>query len=525
MVRAVVAHAFHYDASQGGTTFVDPDGDALTYSVSVQSWGVAASGPWITHTPATLAGAYAVITARDGRGGEATDSFVIAVAENSPPTVALPNSGLLTTLGEHVNRDLTQGGRTFADPDGDTVAYAAEMIAPPGRGFSLDSLRAVGALANAKMVAFRITATDGFGGSASDTFVVAAPDPLPGEPTLPTKPYAYVDNELPLPWVFRRSRIELRPFWDTLTTQGTPISNAGATLGRVLFYDKRLSILNTHSCGSCHEQARGFTTGDRFPVGVLGVPLKRNALPITNSRFNLLEKYFIDLRSFNLDHLVLLPIADPTELGQPLDMAVPKIEATPFYRPLFDAAFGPGAAINSESIKAALTQFIRATITYRSRFDQAYLKQDELSPPPDAAQFLTPIELDGAKLFNETLPCSQCHTTELQTLDQPTNNGLDVVSVDRGANGIFRTASLRNIAQTAPYMHDGRFATLREVIDHYDSGIQDAPELDPLLRENGVGAPLRLHLTNQEKDALEAFLRVLTDDALLTDPKFSDPFQ
>jgi cytochrome c peroxidase len=110
-------------------------------------------------------------------------------------------------------------------------------------------------------------------------------------------------------------------------------------------------------------------------------------------------------------------------------------------------------------------------------------------------------------------------------MEQPTNNGLDVVSADRGANGIFRTASLRNIAVTAPYMHDGRFATLHEVIDHYDSGVQDAPELDPLLREGGVGPPRRLNLTSHQKDALEALLLTLTDDALLADPRFADPFE
>jgi cytochrome c peroxidase len=161
--------------------------------------------------------------------------------------------------------------------------------------------------------------------------------------------------------------------------------------------------------------------------------------------------------------------------------------------------------------------------------------------PGDPASVLTEQEFRGAEIFGVQTEgisppgiCVSCHKRIAQTNEWQANNGLDAVPSDPGALdeairrdgsiGVFRAASLRNIAVTAPYMHDGRFATLREVIDHYDHGIQDSPNLDLFLRDLNSGAPMRLNLTEEDKQALEAFLRTLTDDEFLTDPKFSDPF-
>src|SRR5690606_9508887 len=159
--------------------------------------------------------------------------------------------------------------------------------------------------------------------------------------------------------------------------------------------------------------------------------------------------------------------------------------------------------------------------------DQAYHRMDEFSPPPVPEQVLTALEIQGAAVFNDTMfSCSGCHRTGIQTVDEIANdgnNGLDAVRVDPGKNGRFRVASLRNIAVTGPYMHDGRFSTLREVIDHYDHGIQNSPDLSFKLK-NG-DEPRRMNFTEDEKAALEAFLHTLTDDAFLSDPRFSDPFE
>jgi len=527
-VQGIAAHAFFLDASQGGATFVDPDGDPLTYQVGVPHWGQ----PTFSFQPGTIISAtlppfemstYAYITADDGRGGRTMETFVIIVAANRPPVVANPNGEFFTTPGVHVNRDLTQGGTTFVESDGDALTYTIEMTSPPGRGFSLSGHRAVGALTNSNLASFKIIASDGYGGVAEDTFIVANPGPTPGRPTRPLA-YRYADEDLALGWDFRVSRMSLGPFWDTATTQKNHTTNAGAILGRVLFYDRRLSILNTHSCGSCHEQAKGFTTGDRFPTGVLGTPLKRNAMALANVRYNFTERYFTDHRVLNLERLALMPIQDPAELGNTMRVVQQRLGATDFYPDLFAAAYGT-PEITPERIAGALAQFLRSILSYRTRFDQAFHPMENPGDvfPPDPAQFLTPLEIQGEALFFES-NCHQCHKTGLQTMDFATNNGLDLILTDRGLNGLFRTASLRNVAVSGPYMHDGRFATLREVIEHYDAGVVDSPELSPALRVNGGGPPRRLNLTEQQKAALEAFLLLLTDDALLTDPKFSDPF-
>jgi cytochrome c peroxidase len=210
-------------------------------------------------------------------------------------------------------------------------------------------------------------------------------------------------------------------------------------------------------------------------------------------------------------------------------MLVEKLAATDFYSPLFAAAFST-PEVTSERIRDALAQFVRSLISFRSRFDQGFHRMNPVDPINPAA-ILSPQEQRGEQLFFNfgslgLLPfrCSSCHETGVQLMDSPSNNGLDVLSIDSGNAGQFRAASLRNIAFSAPYMHDGRFATLREVIEHYDHGIQEAPTLSHRLRESGNGTVRRLNLSASDKDALEAFLHTFTDSAFLDDPKFSDPF-
>jgi cytochrome c5 len=194
-----------------------------------------------------------------------------------------------------------------------------------------------------------------------------------------------------------------------------------------------------------------------------------------------------------------------------------------------DPGFG-SSDITIDRVALALAQFLESLISYQSRFDLA--TNPMTNDPPDPATVYTPQELRGLEIYSDD--CSICHRMQANTNEWQANNGLDEVPSDPGAlaqdvrrndaQGVFRAASLRNIAQTAPYMHDGRFATLRDVINHYDHDVKDSPDLDGILR--GVdGNPRRLNLSEEDKDALEAFLHTLTDDAFLTDPKFSDPFQ
>jgi cytochrome c peroxidase len=209
-----------------------------------------------------------------------------------------------------------------------------------------------------------------------------------------------------------------------------------------------------------------------------------------------------------------------------------KLAATDFYPALFQAAFGT-PEITRERIGKALEQFLQSLLSYRTKFDHAY--NPATNDPPDPATVLTTQELRGLKIFNGSagIQCNLCHEANAQTNVWQANNGLDAVPTDPGtqvlalqrdgSRGVFRAASLRNIAVTGPYMHDGRFATLREVIDHYDHDIQQSRDTDAILKD-ASGTVRQMNLSESDKGALEAFLRTLTDDELLTDPKFADPF-
>jgi cytochrome c peroxidase len=197
---------------------------------------------------------------------------------------------------------------------------------------------------------------------------------------------------------------------------------------------------------------------------------------------------------------------------------------------LFEKAFG-SQTISSDKTGKALAQFIRSIISYRSKFDEGRtLINSVRSPYPN----FTPEENEGKQLFfNPLLACSGCHKTETFTTLSPKNNGLDDPSVDPGVGAItndplqignFKVPSLKNIELTAPYMHDGRFATLEEVIEHYNSGVKAHPNLSSQLR-NPDNTPLRLGLTSTEKAALIAFLKTLTDRSIISDVKFSSPFK
>jgi cytochrome c peroxidase len=244
-------------------------------------------------------------------------------------------------------------------------------------------------------------------------------------------------------------------------------------------------------------------------------------MALANVRYSLRNRYFADGRVRTLESLVLVPIQDHIEMANTLPNLVTKLGATDFYPPMFAAAFGT-PQIDADRISRALAQFLRALISHRAPVDTAYADGDASRFPLPAAGF-TAQQNEGLKLLIDG-NCLHCHVDRVLTMVDPSNNGLDLESADAGQGGTFRAASLSNIRQSAPYMHDGRFATLREVIDHYDHGIKPAPALSPLLRVLNGDAPRRLHLTESQKLALEAILDTLTDQAMLEDPKFSDPF-
>lgn len=519
-------HPFEYDVIKGGTVFVDPEGDPLAYTVEMFNgpFGLTISGTRIIG-PGTEPGFVVInISASDGQNAPVRDGLQITITANNPPTVVTPNPHLLVSAGSQVVHDATQAGTTFTDADGDPLSYQVSIRGTQHALVASDS-GVTGSMPGVGLARVKITASDGFGGVGENEFSIAVPAPEPGRPVLPEPTHAYADADLPLPFRFRETGPSPgHPQLPDTTPPENPTTNAGATLGRVLFYDKRLSITNTHSCGSCHEQARGFGSSDRFSVGALGLPLARHAMALANSRYNLPNEYFSDMRVRTLEALALMPIEEPLELGNPLSLLEPKLREADFYPPLFEAAFGT-PEISLDRVARALAQFLRSMLSYRARFDLAFHPIDQ-DAPADPGAVLTAQELRGREVYIGGA-CFHCHTLEVHANPFPANNGLDDTITDPGTaagRGEFRAASIRNIAVSGPYMHDGRFATLREVIEHYDNGIQLNPGLHIFFHSNMCCGPKRLNLTTEDKDALEAFLNTFTDEEFLADPKFSDPF-
>jgi cytochrome c peroxidase len=359
----------------------------------------------------------------------------------------------------------------------------------------------------------RLVSLLGLGALAALTAFTARYDPR--EPVLPSEPFSYT---APLPAYLLDDPVARVA---DNAPDDNPITDAGATLGRVLFYDTRLSRNETVSCGSCHKQAHGFADPARFSSGFAGEPTARNAMGLAFARYYQNGRFFWDLRAETLEAQALMPIEDPVEMGMTLEEAVARIEATTFYPALFENAFGT-PEVTPERMAKALAQFVRSIAPTGSRYDRARARQGGRTGQPLPG--FSEEENRGLRLFFGEARCSQCHAGDLQITHRPFSNGLDTFPADRGAGGgQFKAPSLRNVELTAPYMHDGRFATLEEVVAHYDSGIQPHYALFPALR--GMGSePLRMNLTAKDRAALVAFLKTLTDETLATDPRWSDPF-
>lgn len=321
-----------------------------------------------------------------------------------------------------------------------------------------------------------------------------------------------------------------------------PITDMGATLGRVLFYDKNLSANNTISCASCHEQEAAFSDNRKFSVGLHGEETRRNSMTLINSRFYENGHFFWDERAATLEAQVLMPIQDHIEMGLTLSELETKLSQVDYYEVLFQKTYG-SAEITSDRIAKALSQFIRSIVSVNSKFDEGFaaagFPEDE-EQMPDFPNFTAQENL-GLDIFyrgRNGATCLYCHGTPQHVNDEAKNNGLTLNYSDNGKgeitglasdNALFKVPSLRNIVKTAPYMHDGRFETLEEVIDHYSDKVADHPNLNFRLKDSDDPSPnsnvLRLNLTQEEKEALIAFLHTLTDESVLTDEKYSDPFK
>lgn len=310
--------------------------------------------------------------------------------------------------------------------------------------------------------------------------------------------------------------------------QNNPTTQAGVYLGRNLFYEPLLSANNKISCSSCHEQKRAFTDGKAFSNGVDGTLTSRNSMALVNLLWA--RRFFWDGRATGLEAQAAFPLSDPHEMGQALTVSAAKLRQSPKYPILFQKAFGD-TAITANRITMAISQFERILISADSPYDR-YLK-NTYKP--------SPIELEGMRLFN-TMPqlgkkirgadCAHCHGGVKTYLELFHNNGLDEISTDKGIAAItgmdsdharFKIPTLRNIALTAPYMHDGRFNSLQQVLDHYSEHLKQK-HLSPFLKgsSNKIGGT-SLQLSAHEKKAVIAFLNMFTDTTFIHNPEFSNP--
>jgi len=292
-----------------------------------------------------------------------------------------------------------------------------------------------------------------------------------------------------------------------------PPNAAAFALGKQLFYDARLSSDQTVSCGSCHRAQAAFTqVGARISPGVGGRLGQRNAPALQNLRWR--QGFMADGGALSLELQALAPLTDPTEMHLPLDQALARLNADAEYRARFAAVYGAGPITTAQFLRA-LAQFTAALTSSNSRYDH-YVRHE-------AGGALTAQEGSGLATFKAK--CAGCHATDLFTDESYRNNGLDRtfpcdsgrvrITFKAGDVGRFKVPSLRNIAQTAPYMHDGRFQTLGQVLAHYDHGVVPSPTLDSLLRQ--PGGRLGIALSAQEQANLLAFLHTLTDQQFLTD--------
>ncbi|MBK0384000.1 c-type cytochrome [Pedobacter sp. SD-b] len=284
----------------------------------------------------------------------------------------------------------------------------------------------------------------------------------------------------------------------------------GFDLGKMLFYDQGLSKDGTVSCGDCHQQFAGFGNLDHATShGVDNCFGARNAPVLFNLAFK--DNYFLDGGVTNLELAPLNAMTNPCEMANDLNKILAYLKSEPKYQQAFQKAFDSDE-ITSQKMFRALAQFEGMFISADSKYDQVKARK---------AQF-TDQEENGYQLFKAK--CASCHKEPLFTDNSFRNNGLDIVSTDPGRatitaltadEGKFKVPTLRNIEVSRPYMHDGRFKTLEQVLDHYQNNIQPNKNLDPILKQN-------LALSDSNKTDIICFLKTLTDHTFLKNPKFSE---
>lgn len=350
--------------------------------------------------------------------------------------------------------------------------------------------------------------------------------------------YAKLTKVLDLPTEAHQYTIDLPP---SLGGFSVFANDHQATLGRVLFYDKRLSSNGEVSCASCHKADKAFADDVAGSLGVTTERTSRNSLalgafPSFNGYYGFGggTRMFWDNRAGSVAEQTEETMKNPVEMGNTdLHSIASELLEEDYYQILFEKAF-PNDNYTSDKDKMlqAIQAFVNAIACFDTKYDHELEKNNGRSTGSFAG--FTAEENLGKQLFENN--CASCHNLGpgFTTIIVAANNGLDMNYTDKGMgaisnspseDGLFKVPMLRNVALAAPYMHDGRFATLEEVVEHYNSGIKNHPNLHENLRNAMDGSPKNLNLSEGEKAALVAFLHTLTDKESLQHPRFSNPFK
>lgn len=301
---------------------------------------------------------------------------------------------------------------------------------------------------------------------------------------------------------------------------GTLIDNNKATIGRVLFYDKALSFNNSTACASCHFQENGFSDTKATSVGFDGISTMRNSMPIGNLFNNIGTGYFWDTRSADIEDMVFRPIEDHIEMGfENIALITEKLSNLPYYKELFKKAYGD-ETITTDRMRESLGQFLFSIVNVNSKFDKG--QRTNFSN-------FSFDEKDGMNLFVEN-GCSSCHfinsnfSPDGAKREKMANIGLDERDKDIGNNHQYRIPDLRNVAITGPYMHDGRFTSLNQVISHYGAGVKANPYLSEELKTDKKPKVPTSNYFGESQNNIVVFMQTLTDEFTTTNVRFSNPF-
>ena len=472
-----------------------------------------------------------------GSGGGATPTTTTLVTTtNTAPTVSSPVSDQTAQVGHAFSLDLSG---TFTDADNDALTVSAD-IGGTALGLTLTGNTLSGVPNASGTFTVTCTATDPSGGTVSDSFTLTV--------TIDQNAIQTTFNGTIDLGSLDDYAGQIVPNYITkINDGGNPITNAGATLGRVLFYDPSLSTTGTVSCASCHLQSLGFSDAGVVSTGVEGGQTGRHSMRLINTMFADETDFFWDERAPSHEAQESQPIQDHNEMGfsgqggrPDLATLITQMEAAEYYEELFRFVY-LDPTITEARIQDALAEFTKSIQSFDSRYDEGRAQVDNNGAPfPN----FTADENAGKNLFmqnpnNGGAGCNRCHRApEFDIAPNSDHNG-----IFRVANSVTefdltntRSPSLRDMvgpggSSNGPFMHDGSLATIRDVIDHYD--VIQAPASEPPLTEflnwldirlTQGGNPQDLNLTNAEKDQIEAFLLTLTGVSIYTDPKLSDPF-